>query len=211
MVLHESFEALQKRYEILLKISEDNASSSAAQIKSISDELISVTAEKRHAQKAVEELKQQVSAKAAELEIERNERAAGAERVKALEAELDGVKAERDARAQEKEEAQKAVEELKQQVSAKAAELEIERKERAAGAERVKALEGELDGVKAERDAQEKDKEATREDADLTLLQLHQVQEEVEHYFLLSRLQANMLSTSEKLSKRASTLISKMI
>ena len=197
-----------------------------------------------------------MSAKAAELEIERKERAAGAERVKALEGELDGVKAERDAqekdkeaaredadltllqlhqvqeelehyfllkgeldgvkaerdaRAQEKEEAQKAVEELKQQVSAKAAELEIERNERAAGAERVKALEGELAGVKAERDAQEKDKEATREDADLTLLQLHQVQEEVEHYFLLSRLQANMLSTSEKLSKRASTLISKMI
>ena len=40
----------------------------------------------------VEELKQQVSEKGAELEKERQGKAAGAERVKALEAELVGVK-----------------------------------------------------------------------------------------------------------------------
>ena len=42
-------------------------------------------------------------AKGGELEKERKERAAGAERVKALEGELAGVKGERDAQAKEKE------------------------------------------------------------------------------------------------------------
>ena len=58
--------------------------------------------EKGEAQQLAEELKQQVSARTAELETERNGRAAEAERVKALEGELDGVKDERDARAKEK-------------------------------------------------------------------------------------------------------------
>ena len=83
--------------------------------------------EKHEVQKVVEELKQQVSEKGAELEKERQGKAAGAERVKALEAELVGVKGERDARVKEKHEVQKVVEELKQQVSEKGAELEKER------------------------------------------------------------------------------------
>ena len=53
-------------------------------------------------QQLAEELKQQLSAKGAELEEERNGRAAEAERVKALEGELSGVKGELDARAKEK-------------------------------------------------------------------------------------------------------------
>ena len=87
--------------------------------------------EKGEAQKAVEELKQQVLAKAAELEKERKEKVAGVERVKALERELASVvTGERDARAKEKVETQKQFEKLKQLVSAKSAELEKERKER---------------------------------------------------------------------------------
>ena len=103
------------------------------------------------------------------------------------------MKGERDARAQEKGEAQKTVEDLKQQVSAKAAELEKERKEKAAGAERVKALEAEMAEVKGERDALEKETGEAREEAELTLLQLHQVQEELEHYFQQSRTQDDLL------------------
>ena len=114
--------------------------------------------EKHEVQKVVEELKQQVSEKGAELEKERQGKAAGAERVKVLEAELVGVKGERDALANEKHEVQKVVEELKQQVSEKGAELEKERQGKAAGAERVKALEVELVGVKGERDACLKEK-----------------------------------------------------
>ena len=55
--------------------------------------------EKGEVQKRIEELKQQLSAKVAELEIERKEKVAGAEGVKALEGELAGVKGDRDVRA----------------------------------------------------------------------------------------------------------------
>ena len=82
--------------------------------------------------KRVKELKEQLSAKVAELEIERKEKVAGAERVKALEGELFGLKGECDARARRRK--RRRVEELKQQLSAMGAVLD---EERAAGAERV--------------------------------------------------------------------------
>ena len=50
--------------------------------------------------------------------------------------------------------------------------------------ERVKALEVELAGVNGERDARAKEAVLAREEAELTLLQLHQIQEELEHLFL---------------------------
>ena len=95
---------------------------------------------------------------------------------------------------------QKQLEELKQQVSAKGAELEAERKEKDAAAERVKALEAEMAGVKGERDAQAKEKGEAQEEAELTLLQLHQVQEELEHYFLQSRTQDDLLRQHQEQS-----------
>ena len=164
--------------------------------------------EKAEKQKEVEELKQQVSAKGAELERERKERAAGAERVKALEGELAGVKGERDARVKEK---QKEVEELKQQVSARTAELEAERQEKAAGAQRMKALEGELAGVKGEREAQAKKAKEAREEAELTLLQLHQVQEELEHYFLKSRGADQLAAAQQDQLLRAQALMARLL
>ena len=106
---------------------------------------------------------------------------------------------------------QKQLEELKQQVSAKGAELETERKERAAGAERLKALEGELAGVKGERDAQAKEKEEAQEEAELTLLQLYQVQEELEHYFLQSRTQDDLLRQHQEQSSEFKSIISKLV
>ena len=136
---------------------------------------------------------------------------ARAERVKALEGELAGVKGERDARAKEKGEAQQAIEELKQQVSAKGAELEKERKEKVAGAERVKALEGELAGVKGERDARAKEKGEAKEEAKLTLLQLHQVQEELEHQFFESRAQHDLLRQHQRQSLAMRKAISKLV
>ena len=67
----------------------------------------------------VQEIKQQVSEKDAQLEEERNKRAAETERVKALGGELSGVKTERDAHAKEIEEALNQLQEIKQQVSEK--------------------------------------------------------------------------------------------
>ncbi|WP_415408736.1 FkbM family methyltransferase [Synechococcus sp. A10-1-5-9] len=116
------------------------------------------TKEKINAQRTLEELKKQFSAKAAELEVQIKEKAAGTERVMALERELADVKSERDAQTKEKIDAQGTLEELKKQFSAKAAELEVQIKEKAAGTERVMALEGELADVKSERDAQTKEK-----------------------------------------------------
>ena len=116
------------------------------------------TKEKGDAEKVIEELKQQISAKIADLKKVKEERTAEAERVKALEGELSGVREERDVRTKEKGDAEKVIEELKQQISAKTADLEKVKGERTAGAERVKALEGELSGVREERDAQTKDK-----------------------------------------------------
>ena len=82
-----SIAALEKRYELLLQISENNALSAAAQIKNllmISQRFLL----RREALKSVEELKRQLSVRAAALEKERKERDARAERVKALEGEL---------------------------------------------------------------------------------------------------------------------------
>ena len=83
--------------------------------------MISNQEEIGEAQKTVEELTQQLSANATELETERQEKAAAAGG-NALE-ELAGVKGERDTKVQEIGEAQKTVEELTQQLSARVAEL----------------------------------------------------------------------------------------
>ena len=121
-----------------------------------------------------------MSEKDAQLEEERNKRAAEAERGKALEGELSGVKAERNAHAKEIEETLNQLQEIKQQVSEKGAQLEEERNKRAAEAERGKALEGELSGVKAERDAHAKEIEET-------LNQLQEIKQQVSEKTLNSR------------------------
>ena len=48
-----------------------------------------------------------------------------------------------------------------------------------------------------------------REEAELTLLQLHQVQEELEHYFLLSRGQSQQLERYNQLQRRSQRLLAK--
>jgi hypothetical protein len=49
-----------------------------------------------------------------------------------------------------------------------------------------------------------------REEAELTLLQLHQVQEELEHYFLLSRGQHHQLDRYSQLQQRSQRLLAKL-
>ena len=83
--------------------------------------------------------------------------------------------------------------ELKQQLSVKTAELGAER---ATGAERLKALEGELTRLS--------------EDLELCLLQLHQVQEELAHYFKQSRAKDELLQKHKDQQKRIKNLISKL-
>ena len=52
-----------------------------------------------------------------------------------------------------------------------------------------------------------RDLEARDNQADLTLRHFHQVQHELEHYFLLSRKQAEILQASEALQNRALELM----
>ena len=108
--------------------------------------------EKDDGHKVVSQLKQNLTTKTVELESERKEKSAFAERVNVLEAELAGVKGEHVARLKEKKHLKVQLEELKQTVTAKSAELEVERKESESLAERVKALEVELVDVKNNRD-----------------------------------------------------------
>ena len=49
--------------------------------------------------------------------------------------------------------------------------------------------------------------EVAQEEAQLRLSQLHHVQEELEHYYLLSRKQSTMLDASTKLQERAAVLL----
>ncbi len=78
---------------------------------------------------------------------------------------------------------QNELEELRQEVMAKSAELEMMMSE---------ALQA-------------------RKEAKSTLLQLHQVQEELEYYFLLSRKQSVVLDASSKLHSRGAALLLKAI
>ena len=50
-----------------------------------------------------------------------------------------------------------------------------------------------------------------REEAELTLLQLHQVQEELEHYFLLSRGQSQQLERYDALQQRSHRLLARCL
>ena len=118
---------------------------------------------------------------------------------------------ERDAQTKEKGEAQTTAENLKQQVSEMAALLETERKEKIAGEERLKALKAELANAIGERDAQTKEKGEVREEAELTLLQLHQVQEELEHYFLKSRGADQLAAAQQDQLLRAQALMARLL
>ena len=53
--------------------------------------------------------------------------------------------------------------------------------------------------------------EVAQEEAQLRLSQLHHVQEELEHYYLLSRHQARLLDQSSALNKKAFGMISDMV
>ena len=69
----------------------------------------------------------------------------------------------------------------------------------------------ELEGVRTEvTDLRDREREA-REEAELTLLQLHQVQEELEHYFLLSRGQNKQLDRYGELQRRSQRLLAQLL
>ena len=97
---------------------------------------------------------------------------------------------ERDVREKEKGELQKMVEDLRKKLDAKGAELQK---------------------VVCERDARAKEKGEAQEEAKLTLLQLHQVQEDLEHQFFESRAQHDLLRQHQRQSLAMRKAISKLV
>ena len=206
------------------------------QLKSLAEELAAVkgqrdtqTIEIAGAHKMVDDLKQQVSVKISELEQEKMQRAAGADQLKTLAEELASVKRERDIQAIGKAEAKEKIEltllqlhqteeelesiflatkankneleELKQKLSAKTSELE---KECSTAAQRYEALQG-------ERDIQAKEKAEAIAETQLTLLQLHQVQEELENYFMQTRHAEQIVVAQQDQLMRAQALITRLL
>ena len=68
----------------------------------------------------------------------------------------------------------------------------------------------ELGAVRQELEAKSAGEQEAREEAELTLLQLHQVQEELEHYFLLSRGQSDQLERYNQLQQRSQRLLAQL-
>ena len=68
-------------------------------------------------------------------------------------------------------------------------------------------LKDELKKLKDQLRTSQAQTQEAREEAELTLLQLHQVQEELEYYFLLSREQSTLLDTHANHQKRVQKLL----
>ena len=103
------------------------------------------------------------------------------------------------------------VEELQKQVSAKTAELETARKERATAEQTVGELKLQLELSSASLTEKQLEAKAASEDAELTLLQLHQSQEGLEHYFFESRAKDELLKKYQAQQKRVKSLISRIL
>jgi hypothetical protein len=104
-------------------------------------------------------------------------------RLLALEAEVIQLRSERDEAAHGREQQGRNVDDLQQQLSSKA--------------EVYTLVQGQLTEA--------------REEAELTLLQLHQVQEELEHYFLRSRSSDQLVAAQAEQNGRAFSLLGRML
>ena len=147
------------------------------------DERDEQTKQNEESQKVIAELELQVSAKDSELE---DERSAGAERLKALEEHLAGMQEEKDTLTKQNEESQNVIAELELQVSTTASKLEDER------------------------NAQIKRNDTASEETELTLLHLHQLQEELERYFQKAHSAEEIVTAQENQLIRAQTYIEKV-
>ena len=104
----------------------------------------------------------------------------------------------------EKQEMRKVAEEFKMQLLAKTAELEKAKEEK------LEQREKKLEAENMAKELKQK-LEIASEEAKLTLLQLHQVQEEMEHYFIQSRAKDKLLQKHQAQQHRAKKLVSKIL
>ena len=103
------------------------------------------------------------------------------------------------------------VEEMKQQMLAKEAELETAIKERAAAEKAVDELKRQLELSSTSLNEKQSEVQASLEETELILHQLHQVQEEMGHYFVQSRDKDLLLKKYQSQQKRVKTLLSRLL
>ena len=103
------------------------------------------------------------------------------------------------------------VEEMKQQMLAKEAELETAIKERAAAEKAVDELKQQLELSSTSLNEKQSVVQASLEETELILHQLHQVQEEMRHYFVQSRDKDLLLKKYQSQQKRVKTLLSRLL
>ena len=96
------------------------------------------------------------------------------------------------------------------QVQEELEEVFLADREKAAELERLKQQLADGEALQAKLSSLTSAEEEAREEAELTLLQLHQVQEELEHYFLLSRGQSQQLERYNQLQRRSQRLLAKV-
>jgi len=94
---------------------------------------------------------------------------------------------------------------------AKQRQLEEMTQKRLFADEKLEILRKELAEAKENRDEQEEEKEEALEEAELTLLQLHQVQEELESYFLRSKSSDELAEAQREQLSRAKSLLCSLI
>ena len=152
----------------------------------------------------ISELKQQLAEQSAQAAEAKQACDQQAERVKALEAETV--------------EAAQATEELKHQLSEQAKQLREEQQGREEKAERVKALEAEkveagqaAEELKLQLAEEAAAKAEALEEAELILLQLHQVQEELEHYFLHAQSSQQLAHAQQEQLGRVQALMARLL
>jgi len=153
--------------------------------------------EKAAAQQSATDLKDQLSAQTAKVKSLKAELAAQGEELAALTVERDGV-------VQEKAASLQSATELKEQLVAQAEALQEVQTARDAEAARAESLGEELAALK-------KQEQEAIEEAELTLLQLHQVQEELEHYFLNAQSAEQLAAAQQDQLLRAQALMARVL
>ena len=125
--------------------------------------------------------------------------------------ERDQLKGERDQFNKERERSNKEFNKERDQFNKERDQLNDERDQLKGEREqlqmRVSFLRSTVDELEQAREAGNQALEEARREVDLTLLQLRQVQDELEHYFLLSRQQSQLLEANENLQSRLTSIL----
>ena len=203
--------AIQRTEALQQELSEarEEAELTLLQLHQVQEELEHYFLQSREQAKQLEEGQQLHEQALQALEAEKS---AAITRAEALQHQIDAAQQQREQALQaleaEKAEAAKAAEDLKQQLMAQGAQVQEAQQARDQQAERVKTLDAEKASAFSQVEELQQQLSEAREEAELTLLQLHQVQEELEHYFLLSRGQVQQLERYDALLRRSEGLLS---